>query len=71
MTSGYKERELLRRDLRTWADYFANPLIVARDRGATVPGSAARDQALNSLRLAAWLIAATHGWVMRRSTDMA
>ena len=24
MTSGYKERELLRRDLRTWADYFAN-----------------------------------------------
>ena len=25
MTSGYKERELLRRDLRTWADYFANP----------------------------------------------
>ena len=27
MTSGYKERELLRRDLRTWADYFANPSI--------------------------------------------
>ena len=27
MTSGYKERELLRRDLRTWADYFANPSV--------------------------------------------
>ena len=27
MTSGYIERELLRRDLRTWADYFANPSV--------------------------------------------
>ena len=34
MTSGYKERELLRRDLRTWADYFANPSI-ERTRSGT------------------------------------